>query len=81
MALGELMPINISEVKNRFKFHPATPETGPKHDLVREKCLELAEFLIKNTPESREQSLALTSLQETMMWANAAIAIHSGKSN
>jgi hypothetical protein len=27
-------------------------------------------------PESREKSLALTTLQESMMWANAAVALH-----
>jgi len=29
---------------------------------------------VANTPESREQSLAITALEEAVMWANAAIA-------
>lgn len=37
---------------------------------------ELAHLINKNAPESREKSLAFTSLQQTVMWANAAIAIN-----
>ena len=34
----------------------------------------MAEEIVKHTPPSREQSLALTALEECVMWANAAIA-------
>lgn len=70
------MPITQNQIDDIFSFHPATPDTGPYHDQVRALCKELAEELVNRTPESREQSLMLTSLQQTMMWANAAIAIH-----
>lgn len=41
---------------------------------IREKAKELA-YLIKNTtPKSREQSVALTELETSVFWANAAIA-------
>ena len=63
------------ELETRFAFHPATEETGPKHDEVRRHCLILAGTLI--APECREQSLAITALEEAMMWANAAIARRS----
>lgn len=61
-------------IANDFSFHPATDETGPKHGDVRTFCRELANHLIDLVPPSRELSLALTSLEETMMWANAGIA-------
>lgn len=32
--------------------------------------------VLNNLPESREKSLAMTSLQHTVLWADAAIAIH-----
>ena len=66
--------ISMDELMNRFGFHPANDKTGPQHQLVRDHCLGLAGFIVANTPEGREQSLALTKLQEVMMWANAAIA-------
>jgi type I restriction-modification system DNA methylase subunit len=62
------------EIYKRFNFHPATEVTGPQHDEVRRQHRELAEFIITNVPYSREQSLALTALQESMMWCNAAVA-------
>lgn len=61
-------------VENNHKFHPATLETGSLHERVREVTKECALTLIELCPESRELSLALTALEETMMWANAAIA-------
>ncbi len=36
--------------------------------------MKLAQYVLALTPESREQSLAVTKLEEAMMWANAAIA-------
>lgn len=68
------------EVWNRFSFHPATEVTGPQHDQIRVLFGTLAQELLKFTPASREQSLALTSLQESMMWANAAIACNQEQS-
>jgi hypothetical protein len=65
------------EVKKRFSFHPATQATGPKHDDIRLKYRTIALWVLGNIPKSREQSLALTALQEAMMWSNAAVAIHT----
>lgn len=69
MAFG----LDIEEV---FGFHPATEITGPIHNELRQLCKELAYQLQNHLPESREKSLALTKLQEVMMFSNAAIAIH-----
>jgi len=65
------------DIKQRFKFHPGSGITGPKHAEVRSAHLVLALWVLDNVPASRERSLALTALQESMMWSNAAIAIHT----
>jgi len=65
------------DIESRFSFHPGTATTGPKHDEVRRKMRLLALWVLDDVPESRERSLALTALQEAMMWCNAAIAIHT----
>jgi hypothetical protein len=62
------------EIHTRFGYHPATEITGPKHDAVRNRFMGLALWIAETTPLGRHQSLALTALQEAMMWANAAIA-------
>ena len=46
-----------------------------RHQRVRQACHFAAEELIAMTgPPSREQSSAITHLEEAMFWANAAIA-------
>lgn len=68
--------MNQEDLNNRFGYHPATAENGrgDTHAIVRMKCLELASSLNALIPEGREASLAITHLEETMMWANAAVA-------
>lgn len=62
------------DILDRFAFHPATETTGPQHDAIRTKHASLAKHILKAVPAGRHQSLALTALQESMMWCNAAIA-------
>lgn len=69
-------PLTEDQVRDRFAYHPATSETALLHDAVRTACTELAVVLNERLPAARETSLALTALQETMMWANASIAIN-----
>jgi hypothetical protein len=64
-----------SDIDNRFAFHPAnTEEKRNEHTSVREHCRELATFINEKVPEGREKSLAITHLEETLFWSNAAIA-------
>lgn len=66
-----------NDVVNRFSFHPATEDTGPQHDEVRRLHADLAQFIVAKVPQGRHQNNALTALQESMMWCNAAIACDS----
>lgn len=62
----------INDLTNRFSFHPA--DTQDKHGEVRATMWRAAEYLSDNLPDCRETSLAVTKLEEAMMWANAAVA-------
>lgn len=67
--------MNQRDIDNRFEFHPATDdEKRNAHTSVREHCLALATFLNESLPDGREKSLAITHLEETMFWGNAALA-------
>ena len=66
------MEINLND---RFGYHPGTAETAPRFDETRQKFIALGEYLKASIPPGREQSLALTALQESLMWANCAIAM------
>lgn len=64
---------------HRFEYHPPKDaETRTAHERVRGHSRRLAEELDALLPEGREKSLALTKIEEAMMWANAAIARNGG---
>lgn len=62
-------------IEMAFSFHPATPDTGPKHDAVREECKRLALWIERNVPNCRERTVALAHVQGAMWACNAAVAI------
>lgn len=47
------------------------------YENLREVAHSFAELIVRVVPESREQSLALTHLEQTVMYANAGIARRS----
>ena len=68
-----------TDLENRFAFHPATDvEKQNAHTSVRNRCLILAQYINEAVPEGREKSLAITHLEEVMLWSNAAIARNNG---
>lgn len=74
------MHLTYDQLAHRFQFHPAeTKRTQEAHEGVRDVLLGAADKLVELTGrESREQSLAITKLEEAMFWANAAIARGDG---
>lgn len=72
--------LTFDALQHRFAFHPAnTPEKREAHEEVRDLLLEAADRIVKITgAPSREQSLAVTALEEAMFWANAAVAREAG---
>lgn len=67
------------EERSRLAYHPATPATGPRHDAVRAAAAVYAAALAAVVPAGRHRALALTAVQESMMWANAAVACDTPK--
>ncbi|BFH15978.1 hypothetical protein WJ0W_003265 [Paenibacillus melissococcoides] len=62
------------QIENNFKYHAPKEEQPEKYTAIREKAKELAYLLDAECPNSREKSLAMTNLEQTVMWANASIA-------
>jgi hypothetical protein len=62
------------QINNNFQYH--TPKTGQPelYQDLRAKAKELAVLINNQVPNGREKSLALTKLEESVMWANAGIA-------
>lgn len=57
-----------------FAYHP--PKTGQpeRYQSLRSVAHNFALLIEQSCPESRERALAITKLEECVMWANAAIA-------
>jgi hypothetical protein len=66
--------MELSDLNNRFQYHRPDEATAEKHQSVRTSVQFLANGLNELLPEGREKSLAITHLEETMFWSNAAIA-------
>lgn len=64
----------LDRIDNEFTYHAPKNNQAERYTSIREKCKELAKYIVAHTPISREQSLALTKLREVMMWTNASIA-------
>lgn len=73
----ETQMMNAEEIVTRFTYHKPTKDQPEKYEKIRDRARDLALMLNNLCPESRELSLALTKLEETVMWANAAIARRS----
>jgi hypothetical protein len=70
-------PILHEEISARFTYHPPKEGQRAKYTALRTKAKELAELIVELCPNSRECSTALTNLEQSVMWANAAIARRS----
>lgn len=62
-------------IDNNFTYHAPTPEMQNKFPVIRGAARELAHIINELVPEGREKALAMTKLQEAVMWANAGITI------
>lgn len=63
-----------AQIEHNFKLHNVQPEHVDNMSKIRDKAKEFAHLIADLTPVSREQSLALTQLEDSVFWANAAIA-------
>ena len=62
------------QIENSFTYHAPKDNQLERYVRLRYTAKDLALLILKLTPSSREQSLAITKLEETIMWANKAIA-------
>lgn len=63
------------DLTSRFTYHPPKPGQPEIYQTLRAKALEFAELVVASTPaHCRELDLALTNIEQAVMWANAGIA-------
>lgn len=62
------------DIESRFTYHAPSEKNITKFPTLRAAARQLAELINELCPECREKSLAITKLEEVIMWANAGIA-------
>lgn len=63
-------------IESDFTYHPPKDGQGLTYNQIRQAAREFALLIVDLCPLSREQSTALTRLEEAVFHANAAIARH-----
>jgi hypothetical protein len=63
------------DIDNIFSYHRPTEEQLPKYEAIRAKAKELAHVIVENTPAGADQTAAIRKLRESVMTANAGIAL------
>ena len=61
-------------IERNATYHAPKDDQPARYVEMRNALKVMMYAVCENTPPSREQSLALTALEEASMWANAAIA-------
>ena len=62
------------EIERNFSYHAPTEEQVDRFETIRNGAKSLAAYVNEYCPDSREKSLAITKLEEFVMWANASVA-------
>lgn len=61
-------------IRSRFESRPLNEEDKLRASQVRDKFVELAEYLSSNLQDSREKALVITKLEEACMWSIKSIS-------
>jgi hypothetical protein len=62
------------QVETAFSYHAPKTSQPERYELLRGEAKRLAYLFLASCPPSRERSLAMTNLEQAIMWANASIA-------
>lgn len=63
-----------ADLENRFTYHAPKDGQPLRYEAIRAAAKELARLIVSDCPDGREQSLAVTHIEEAVFWSNAAIA-------
>ena len=64
----------VNRLDNNFKYHEPKNDQVDRYATLRQEAKQLALKIEDLCPDSREKSLALTNIEQAVMWANASIA-------
>lgn len=65
-------------IDDLFSYHAPKPGQPERYEAIRAAAKVLASVIVENTEVGADQSAAIRHLRETVMTANAAIALEKG---
>lgn len=66
--------IGDGELATRFTYHAPKGDQTERYQTIRDQAHILALHIDELAPDGDEKDLAVRSLEQAVMWANAAIA-------
>lgn len=66
--------VDLAEMDKRFTYHAPKGDQPVRYAEIRVVAKELATMMCSRVPPGRELSLAITNIEQAVMWANAGIA-------
>jgi hypothetical protein len=69
------MPFTPEEIEDLFTYHAPKGDQPQRYDIIRNAAKIFARILIANTKPSADQTAAIRLLRESVMTANASIAL------
>lgn len=70
----EIPEDEIKKIENNFTYHAPFVDQAQRYEILRNMAKGFALQIMSSCPPSRERSIAITNLEQAMMWANASIA-------
>lgn len=64
----------IKQIEESFTYHSPKDTQQERYVVLRNTAKDLARLITECCPPTRETSLALTNLEQSIMWANKSIA-------
>jgi queuine/archaeosine tRNA-ribosyltransferase len=69
--------VDVSVLISNFNYRKMSEKQIEDSQNVRELGVKLALLIDEVIPDSREKSLAITKLEESIMWANKGISLNT----
>lgn len=66
----------VADIVSRFTYHAPNGTQPERYTAIRNTAKDFAFLICNSVADTRERSLALTKLEEVVMFANAGIARH-----
>ena len=65
------------DIDNTFSYHAPSGDQPARYEAIRAAAKAFALVLVQNTPKCADQTAAIRKLRESVMTANAAIALEA----